>query len=66
MGPFDASFNYDLLEQSNVFVTVDIALNKDPAQVAYCTSVGGAPLSVNAALYDVLGRTFRIGIRFQM
>jgi iron complex outermembrane recepter protein len=63
---FDASFNYNLSDRSNVFLTADNILNKDPAQVAYGTSVGGAPLSVNAALYDVLGRTFRIGVRFQM
>jgi outer membrane receptor protein involved in Fe transport len=63
---FDASLKYDLSDRIETFLSVDNVLNKDPAQVAYGTSIGGAPLSVNAALYDVLGRVFRVGVRLQM
>ena len=63
---FDANVNYKLANRTDVFLSVDNLLNKDPAQVAYGTSVGGAPLSVNGALYDLLGRTYRIGVRFRM
>lgn len=63
---FDANVNYSLANRTDVFLSVDNLLNKDPAQVAYGTSVGGAPLSVNGALYDLLGRTYRVGVRFRM
>jgi len=61
---FDVSMRYAIREKATVFLSVDNLFNKDPAQVAYGTSVGGANLPVNAALYDTLGRQFRLGIRY--
>lgn len=61
----DTSISYRLSEQTQFFVSVDNVANKSPVQVAYGTSVGGAPISINPALYDILGRTFRVGIRFR-
>ena len=49
-----------------MFLSVDNLANKAPVQMAYGTSVGGAPLSANPTLYDVIGRTFRVGVRFKM
>lgn len=62
---FDASFTYRFSHNLETFVSIDNIANKDPAQIAYGPTIGAAPLSVNAALYDVLGRTFRAGIRFK-
>jgi hypothetical protein len=48
------------------YLAVDDILNKDPAQVAYGPGLAVAPISVNPVLYDVLGRTFRVGLGFKM
>ena len=53
--------------EGDVFVNVSNALNKDPPVVA--SGPGGFPYAsspTNAGLYDVLGRTFRAGVRFRM
>lgn len=53
--------------EADVFVNVNNALDKDPPVVA--SGPGGFPYAsspTNAGLYDVLGRTFRAGIRFSM
>jgi iron complex outermembrane recepter protein len=63
---FDANISFKLLEEGEVFLSVDNIANKAPAQVACGTNIGGAPLSVNQALYDTLGRRFRVGVRFRM
>jgi outer membrane receptor protein involved in Fe transport len=63
---FDTSVAYDLPRQATVFLTIDNIANTAPAQVAYGPSIGGAPLSVNGALYDTLGRVFHMGVRFKM
>ncbi len=49
-----------------LFLSVDNVLNKNPAQTAYGPSIGGAPLSISASLYDTLGRRFRLGVRFSL
>ncbi|RVT93490.1 TonB-dependent receptor plug domain-containing protein [Sphingomonas crocodyli] len=63
---FDAYGSYKLFGDAEVFVAVDNFTNKSPAQVAYGPSIGGTPISVNPALFDVLGRTFRAGFRFKI
>lgn len=63
---FDGSVNVELPRDVNLFFAVDNILNKDPVQVAFGPSVGAAPISINPLLYDVLGRTFRVGFRFKM
>jgi len=63
---FDANVTVKLPYHVEAFFAVDNVANKDPAQMAYGTSIGSAPLSVNPLLYDVLGRTFRVGFRFKM
>lgn len=61
---FDANVSFKILPKAEVFVSIDNFTNKDPASVAW--AAGGSPLSVNPALYDVLGRTFRAGFRFSL
>jgi outer membrane receptor protein involved in Fe transport len=63
---FDTNISYDLPGNTQVFLAVDNLMNKNPPQVAFGPSIGTAPLSVNPALYDVLGRVFRFGVRFKM
>ncbi|MDB5365321.1 MAG: hypothetical protein JWM77_1248 [Rhodospirillales bacterium] len=63
---FDTNITFKLPRQIEAFLAVDNIANTSPVQVAYGTSVGAAPLSVNPLLYDILGRTFRMGLRFKM
>ena len=63
---FDGNINEELPHGLDVYVSVDNILNTPPAMVPYGPSVGGAPLSINPNLYDTLGRTFRVGMRFKM
>lgn len=63
---FDTNVTVSLSDQVDGFLSVDNMLNKDPAQMAYGPGIGTAPLSVNPVLYDVLGRSFRLGFRFKM
>jgi outer membrane receptor protein involved in Fe transport len=63
---FDATINYKLAQQSEVFLAVDNLANTPPVMVAYGPSIGAAPLSINPVIYDTLGRVFRMGFRFKM
>ena len=63
---FDANITIKLPRNIEAFLAIDNIANKDPAQMAFGTSIGAAPLSVNPLLYDVLGRTFRAGFRFKL
>ncbi|MBY0510622.1 MAG: TonB-dependent receptor [Rhodospirillaceae bacterium] len=62
---FDANVNYKLSSQTEVFLAIDNLANKAPVQMGYGTNVGGAALSANPTLYDVIGRTFRVGVRIR-
>jgi outer membrane receptor protein involved in Fe transport len=63
---FDANATVKLFGDIEAFLAVDNILNKDPVQVAPGPVFAGAPISVNPALYDTLGRTFRFGFRFRL
>lgn len=63
---FDANVTLKLPHKIETYLAVDNIANRDPAQVAYGPTVGAAPISINPLLYDVLGRTFRVGVRFRM
>jgi iron complex outermembrane recepter protein len=63
---FDATINYKLAHQSEVFLAVDNLANTPPVMVAYGPSIGAAPLSINPVIYDTLGRVFRMGFRFKL
>lgn len=63
---FDGNVTVKVRTGLEAYLAVDNIANKDPAQMAFGTSLGSAPLSINPLLYDVLGRTFRAGLRFKM
>jgi iron complex outermembrane receptor protein len=63
---FDANVTVKVMKDVDAFFVVDNIANKDPAQVGFGPTVGAAPISINPLLYDVLGRTFRLGVRFKM
>jgi iron complex outermembrane recepter protein len=63
---FDANLTVKFGPQAETFLTVDNILNKDPVQVAYGPGLAIAPISTNPVLYDVIGRVFRLGVRFRM
>ena len=63
---FDTNITVKLPHNVETFLAIDNIANKNPASMAFGTGIGAAPLSVNPLLYDVLGRTFRVGVRFKM
>ena len=64
----DLAVAYDVpqIEGTQLFLNVVNVMNRDPEIVAYgpAGSAYGNP-STNPALYDVLGRVFRAGVRFR-
>jgi outer membrane receptor protein involved in Fe transport len=62
---FDMNASYQLSSGYAVYAAVDNIANKAPVQAAVGPFIGAAPLGINPALYDVLGRTFRVGARFE-
>ncbi|MGC4027446.1 MAG: TonB-dependent receptor [Steroidobacteraceae bacterium] len=62
---FDLSVSYKIQPGIETFLVVNNLLNRDPARVADAPSIGGAQLGVSPLYYDVLGRTFRGGVRFK-
>jgi outer membrane receptor protein involved in Fe transport len=63
---FDTNVTVKLPHDVEAFVVVENIANKDPVQVAIGPNLGSAPLPINSSLYDTLGRTFRVGVRFKM
>ncbi|PKP70070.1 MAG: TonB-dependent receptor, partial [Alphaproteobacteria bacterium HGW-Alphaproteobacteria-5] len=63
---FDATAGVKVYKGVELYLAVDNLFNKDPAIAAHGPSVGSAPLGVYATYYDLIGRTFRGGIRFKM
>lgn len=66
----DANLTYKFSiagERSEAFFNVSNLFNKDPAIVGQGPD-GSAPSipATNQSLYDLLGRTFRVGVRFRM
>ncbi|WP_334163705.1 TonB-dependent receptor domain-containing protein [Phenylobacterium sp.] len=66
----DAAVSYDLdfagMESTQVFFNVNNILNRDPEIVAYgpAGTAYGNP-STNQGVYDILGRVYRVGLRFK-
>ena len=61
----DGSWTYQFNDTSNFFLSVSNLLNKDPAGVPASQNIGNTPKGVNIVLYDLFGRVFRLGVRFQ-
>lgn len=62
----DTGLSYKITGAATVFLTVENLLNRNPPQVAPTQNVGNAPKGINQTLYDVIGREFRAGVRFQL
>ncbi len=63
---FDLSLNYKILnDKVETFVVVNNIANVDPAPFPNGTGIGSEQWGVSQQFYDVLGRTFRAGIRFK-
>jgi outer membrane receptor protein involved in Fe transport len=62
---FDTSASYQFSSGYTLYAAVDNIANRAPVQAAVGPFIGAAPLGINPALYDVLGRTFRVGARFE-
>jgi iron complex outermembrane recepter protein len=64
---FDTNFTYKLpfKTEGSVFLTIDNIANKPPADIAQPFAPGAA-VNTNPTLYDILGRTYRLGVRFRM
>ncbi len=63
---FDTNVTFKLFENVDIYLAVDNIANRSPYQMAFGPAIGTAPLSVNPLLWDVLGRSFRLGARFTM
>ena len=66
----DANFTYKLVTESagdlSFFFNVSNALNKAPPSVPNSGGLLYAGKGTNVTLYDILGRSFRAGVRFRM
>ncbi len=66
---FDVGLNYRFTVgddvQMDAFMNVRNIFNTDPAQVGY-RNIPYIVYTANSALYDILGRVFRAGVRFKM
>jgi len=56
----DVSGSYDITDSIQAYFKVDNLLNRDP-EPAPRTDTG---IDINPALYDVVGRMYRMGVRF--
>lgn len=67
---FDLSAAYKVMRSEaaevEVFMTIDNILDTDPPQFSSTLSQYGWTPNTNTALFDVLGRVFRAGVRFKM
>lgn len=58
----DVGGSYDISDQVSAYFKIDNLLDRDPPPSPQ-TNTG---LDTNPALYDIIGRTYRIGIRYKM
>ena len=66
---FDLALNYNLTigpSEAQVFLVTSNLFDKDPPLIAGTTSTNYWKGQANAAFYDRVGRTFRLGVRFKM
>ena len=62
---FDLSLSYLFDNGVEPFVVVDDVANRGAPPVANGTSIGNQQFGVSPEYYDVIGRTFRAGVRFR-
>ncbi|WP_426181779.1 TonB-dependent receptor plug domain-containing protein [Rhizorhabdus sp. FW153] len=63
---FDANAQYKVTPEIEAFVAIDNIINRDPAPASNPTlGIGSAQIGVSSLYYDVLGRSYRAGVRFK-
>jgi len=69
---FDSTISYKIAGKggpksgTELFLRVENIANRAPPPVAAGSNIGGALIGTNPTLYDVIGRTFRVGVRFAL
>jgi outer membrane receptor protein involved in Fe transport len=61
---FDLSLSYKFKRELEGFFVINNVANAQPAAYPNTTSIGSEQMGVSALYYDVIGRSFRGGIRF--
>jgi outer membrane receptor protein involved in Fe transport len=61
----DLALSYKVTPAIETFAVVSNIANAPPAQVADTTSVGSAQWGASPLYYDLVGRTYRAGVRFK-
>jgi iron complex outermembrane receptor protein len=61
----DASIAYKIWKSVEMYVAVDNLTNRAPSVVASSTGIGSAQRGVGIYYYDLIGRSFRGGVRFK-
>jgi iron complex outermembrane receptor protein len=60
----DTSVQYEFAPESAVYLSIDNVFDREPSVVATGTGISGPQPGTNRALYDIIGRTIRAGVRF--
>lgn len=60
----DAFVGFKVFEAAELYLAVDNLANKQPPVVGSGPGIGSAPYGSSATYYDLIGRTFRGGVRF--
>jgi iron complex outermembrane recepter protein len=63
---FDSNISYELPYGVQVFLVVKDIFNTDPVSAPFGPNYSSDPAPASPSLYDILGRTFRAGVRFNM
>lgn len=63
----DLSFSYRIADGVKFYGAIDNVANKAPAPYAPSgTGIGSAQIGISQTYYDVIGRAFRAGVRFEL
>jgi outer membrane receptor protein involved in Fe transport len=59
----DMTIKYDMTDQSQAFLTINNLFDRDPP--GYPSTLISGPNFSNRTLYDLIGRTFTVGVRYR-
>lgn len=62
----DTSASYKFKPQMEAFIAVSNLFNKDPAIIPNGMGIGSQQRNLNETFYDLMGRAFRVGVRFSI
>jgi outer membrane receptor protein involved in Fe transport len=61
----DFGAKYDVTDTLQAYVSITNLMNEDPAIIANGQGIGSQQRNLNETFYDLLGRQFRVGVRFE-